>query len=66
MTLIVMGTVTQQPPVNVLAEVEVQMIDHLGLVAAAIESMCLVQRIDKRLPMKKDSELNNHRLKSVG
>jgi transposase len=50
------GTPTQQTPVNVLANVEVQPIDHLGLLAAAIESLRLVQRIDERLPMKKDSE----------
>jgi transposase len=50
------ATSTQQTPVNVLAKVEVQPIDHLGLVAAAIESLRLVQRIDKRLSMKKDSE----------
>ena len=50
------GTSSQQTPVNVLAKVEVQPIDHLGLVAAAIESLRLVQRIDKRLPMKTDSD----------
>jgi hypothetical protein len=55
-TPIKVGTPTQQTPVNVLANVEVQPIDHLGLLAAAIESLRLVQRIDERLPMKKDSE----------
>jgi transposase len=50
-------TPTQLTPVNVLADVEVQLIDHLGLVAAAIDSLGLVQRIDKRLPMKEDSDI---------
>jgi transposase len=46
----------QQPPINALANIEVQRLDHLGLVAATIESLRLVKRIDKRLPLKEDDK----------
>lgn len=38
-------------PVNPLADAEIKSIDHLGLVAAAIESLDLVGKIDQRLPL---------------
>lgn len=40
-----------QPPTNVLSTIEVQRLDHLGLVASAIDTLKLVARIDKRLPI---------------
>lgn len=47
-------------PLNVFPEVEPSFIEHLGLVAAAIDSMRLVERIDKRLPSpeKKDRKVS--------
>lgn len=48
---------TIQPPVKSLADIEVQPIDHLGLVAAAIESLGLVALIDERLPLPRGSNI---------
>ena len=44
-------TKTQKTPINVLSDIEVQRLDHLGLVAGAIDTLKLVERIDKRLPI---------------
>jgi len=40
-----------QSSINALSNIEVQRLDHLGLVAAAIDTLKLVERIDKRLPI---------------
>ena len=39
---------------SILEEQTTKSLDHLGLVAAAIETLKLVERIDKRLPLDKD------------
>ena len=42
---------TQEAPINVLSNIEVQRLDHHGLVAGAIDTLQLVARIDKGLPI---------------
>ncbi|PAJ71868.1 hypothetical protein CJF42_24335, partial [Pseudoalteromonas sp. NBT06-2] len=46
---------TRDPP---LANVQIQHLDHLGLVAVAIDSLKLNERIDKRLPLSQNSDAN--------
>ncbi len=51
-------TNTQEAPVSVLSNIEVQRLDHLGLVASAIDTLQLVERIDKRLPISDSRDSN--------
>jgi len=52
------NTSTSQPEIHPLANVEIQHLDHLGLVAIAIDSLKLIERIDKRLPLPQNSDAN--------
>ena len=52
------NTSTSQPEIHPLANVEIQHLDHLGLVAVAIDSLKLIERIDKRLPLPQNSDAN--------